>query len=52
MGCTECEDSTGKLVEVEYFDGTTETVALCNECREDFTDAELVADVIHPGAEE
>lgn len=52
MGCIACNDNTGTRVTVEYFDGKTETVELCNECREGFTDAELVANVVQPVTEE
>lgn len=45
MDCEECGKNGGTEVKVEYLDGKTETVELCNDCREDFIDAEFVAEV-------
>lgn len=42
----------GEPVTVEYSDGTTETEELCENCRESFIDAELVADMLLPGSED
>ena len=45
MGCSECDSDTGDLVRVEYTDDTAEEVVLCADCREEFTDAELINEV-------
>lgn len=42
MECEECNSNSGELVEVEYTDDATETLALCEDCRAEFTDAELI----------
>ena len=52
MGCRECTNGVGRSVEVEYVDGTTEIVRLCDACREDFTEASFVDDVVLTEAEE
>lgn len=45
MKCNECEEETGESVRVRYTDGTTETLPLCERCRERFTDGDLVSEV-------
>lgn len=45
MDCGECSDNQGERVSVEYTDGTTETIALCETCREQFADGDLVSDI-------
>jgi len=45
MECGECSDSQGELVSIEYTDGTTETIALCETCRAEFADGDLVSDI-------
>lgn len=45
MDCGECHENQGELVSVEYTDGTTETIALCETCRERFAEGDLVSDI-------
>jgi protein-arginine kinase activator protein McsA len=45
MECGECSDNQGELVSIEYTDGTTETIALCETCRAEFADGDLVSDI-------
>lgn len=45
MACQECEEDTGEPVSVEYTDGNTEALVLCEECRDEFVDGGLVRDV-------
>lgn len=45
MDCGECGGSGGEPVRVEYTDGTTETIPLCEQCRERFTDGDLISRV-------
>lgn len=45
MECQECVDNRGEPAKVEYTDGTTETVYLCEDCRVDFTDGGLIQKV-------
>ena len=45
MECIECDSDTGELVTVEYTDDAAEEVVLCDDCREEFTDAELINEV-------
>lgn len=45
MECWECNDNTGEKLEVEYTDGKTATVQLCDRCREDFTEGDFVRGV-------
>lgn len=40
-----CEVKEGERVEVEYTDGTTETVPLCVDCKDEFIDGGLVREV-------
>lgn len=51
MGCTECEENEGERMKVEYIDGATETVELCDGCQEEFEVAELVATISETEAE-
>lgn len=45
MNCWECEDNSGEKSFVEYTDGETGTVQLCERCLEHFEKAEFVADI-------
>ena len=45
MDCGECSDNPGEPVSVEYTDGTTETIALCETCHEQFAEGDLVSDI-------
>lgn len=45
MDCKECEENTGEISKVEYTAGETETIPLCDECRDEFDKAELVKNV-------
>ncbi|QLD90305.1 hypothetical protein HWV07_15185 [Natronomonas salina] len=42
MNCSECDSDTDKLVEVVYTDDAAETIALCEDCQDEFADAELI----------
>lgn len=46
MDCWECEDDTGERLEVAYADGATESVRLCESCRERLVDGDLVGGVL------
>lgn len=52
MDCGECTDNPGELVSVEYTDGTTETIALCESCRAQFSEGDLVSDIERVEVEE
>lgn len=45
MKCWECEDEPGEEFEVEYADGSIETVNLCEQCREKFLEGDLVSGI-------
>lgn len=45
MDCSECDSDTGESVRVVYTDDATEEIVLCDDCREEFTDAELINEV-------
>lgn len=45
MECQECEDNRGEPAKVEYTDGNTEIVHLCEDCREEFMDGGLIREV-------
>lgn len=45
MNCSECDSDLGELVEVVYTDDAAETIALCEDCQDEFVDAELINDV-------
>lgn len=45
MDCRECGDEGGEPARVEYTDGNVETIPLCGDCRERFTDGDLVSEV-------
>lgn len=45
MDCRECTEKQGEPVSVEYTDGTTETIPLCETCREQYADGDLVSDI-------
>lgn len=45
MDCTECEDDEGEPTRVEYMNGDTETVSLCEQCRGEFKDGGLIREV-------
>lgn len=42
MVCSGCEEKQGRPVEVEYNDGGTEVLPLCERCREDFRAGDFV----------
>lgn len=42
MVCSGCEEEAGEPVEVEYNDGGTEVLPLCDRCREDFQDGNFI----------
>lgn len=42
MNCRECGDPGGEPARVEYTDGNEETIPLCERCREQFTDGDLI----------
>lgn len=44
MNCWECEDNPGDKSLVEYSDGETGTVQLCERCLDQFEKAEFVAE--------
>ena len=45
MNCWECEDNPGEKNHVEYTDGITGTVQLCERCLDQFEKAEFVAEI-------
>lgn len=45
MACTECGDDGATPVRVEYVESRTETLRLCEACRAEFDDGDLVTDV-------
>lgn len=45
MNCSECDSDTGERVKVVYTDDAAEEIVLCDGCREQFTDAQLIDDV-------
>lgn len=51
MDCGECNDE-GELMAIEYTDGTTEEVPLCETCRERFADGDLVSEISRVEREE
>lgn len=44
MNCWECEENPGEKSHVEYTDGETETVRLCERCLHHFEKAGFVAE--------
>lgn len=45
MDCSECNSDTGDRVKVVYTDDAAEEIVLCDDCREQFTDAQLIDEV-------
>lgn len=45
MACEECGADGAEPVRVEYVEAGAETLRLCADCREQFADGDLVADV-------
>ena len=45
MTCTQCGDEGATPVRVEYVESSTETLRLCEACRAEFADGDLVTDV-------
>lgn len=45
MTCTECGSDGATPVRVEYVESSTETLRLCETCRSEFADGDLVTDV-------
>lgn len=45
MACVECGADGAEPVRVEYVEAGAETLRLCEDCREQFADGDLVADV-------
>ena len=45
MECTECGDGGASPVKVEYVESRTERLRLCEACREEFADGDLVTDI-------
>lgn len=45
MDCSECDSDAGERVEVVYTDDAAEEIVLCDDCREQFTDAQLIDEV-------
>lgn len=45
MGCLECGETDAKPSRIEYVDGTTEHVSLCQKCLREFEEGDLIAEV-------
>ena len=45
MQCRECEDRPGERMTVVYTDGTSEALALCEQCRRAFAEGNFVDEV-------
>ena len=45
MECVECGGGGATPVEVEYVESRTERLRLCEACREEFADGDLVTEV-------
>ena len=49
MACRECGTEGAEPVRVEYVEATTETLQLCETCRERFEDGDFVTSVTPVG---
>lgn len=45
MSCVECGAGSATAVRVEYVESRSETLRLCEACRQEFADGDLVSDV-------
>lgn len=45
MSCMECENREATGAQIQYTDGSTETIRLCEACQGEFSDGGLIVEV-------
>ena len=45
MNCEQCEESTGERTVIAYTNGESERIRLCADCRERFSEGDLIESV-------